>query len=299
MTSPKSTIPLHDPATGGSILVVADRQVQWTSGAAWAGITAEVYSFEGIATPEFQIVDHLVALHLSGPAVVELKIDGQQDTRLRGGGDISFLSAGTVCQVKSGAPHEVLVVSVSQQIINNCGVELRESPPSAFTARGHLIDPQIEHICMALKAEGESSYACGRLYGESLALALASRLMGQYSTRDVPSTLAGGLAPQVLRRVIDYIESDLATPLRMNSLAEIAGLSQFRFAHNFKAHTGLPPYRYVMRARIERAKRILRETNLSIVEVALAVGFQSSGQFNSIFKREIGITPGAFRGNFR
>src|SRR4029077_2026461 len=109
-----------------SILVVADRQVQWTSGAAWAGITAEVYSFEGIATPEFQIVDHLVALHLSGPAVVELKIDGQQDTRLRGGGDISFLPAGTVCKVKSDAPHEVLVVSVSQQIINNCGIELRE-----------------------------------------------------------------------------------------------------------------------------------------------------------------------------
>ncbi len=84
MTSPKSTIPLHDPATGGSIHVVSDRQIQWTSGTAWAGITAEVYSFEGIATPEFQIVDHLVALHLSGPAVVELKIDGQQDTRLRG-----------------------------------------------------------------------------------------------------------------------------------------------------------------------------------------------------------------------
>lgn len=298
MTFPKSTIPLHDPATGGSIQVFADGQVQWTSGTAWAGITAEVYSFDGLETPEFQYVNHAVALHLSGPAAVEVKLDGQRDTRVRGRGDIALFPAGTVCRLRSDTPHEVLLVSVSPRIMSR-GLEARESAPPGLVAHGHLVDAQIRHICLALKAEGESHYACGPLYGESLGLALASRLVGQYSTRETASIRAGGLAPRVLQRVIDYIESDLASPLRMSSLAEIAGLSQYRFAHNFKTHTGLPPYRYVMRTRIERANRILRETDMSIAEVAQTVGFQSSAQFNSIFKREMGTTPSVFRSYFR
>jgi AraC family transcriptional regulator len=85
----------------------------------------------------------------------------------------------------------------------------------------------------------------------------------------------------------------------MAALAEIAGLSQYRFAHNFKSAIGLPPHQYVIRARIERAKRILRETDLSILDIACAVGCQSVSRFNSLFKRELGTTPSGYRASFR
>ena len=108
----------------------------------------------------------------------------------------------------------------------------------------------------------------------------------------------GGIAPRALRRVIDYIESNLDSPLRMASLAEISGLSQYRFAHNFKSATGVPPHQYVLRTRLDRAKQMLRQTNLSVLDIAYAVGCQSVSRFNSLFRRELGTTPSHYRASF-
>jgi AraC family transcriptional regulator len=107
------------------------------------------------------------------------------------------------------------------------------------------------------------------------------------------------MAPRALRQVTDYIESNLDSPLRMTSLAEISGLSQYRFAHNFKSATGVPPYQFVLRKRLDRAKQMLRQTNLSVLDIASAVGCQSIGRFNSLFRRELGTTPSNYRAAFR
>jgi len=109
----------------------------------------------------------------------------------------------------------------------------------------------------------------------------------------------GGMAPRVLRQVMDYIDSNLDSPLRMASLAEVCGLSQYRFAHNFKSATGVPPYQYVIRRRLDRAKHMLRQTNLSVLDIANAVGCQSISRFNSLFRQEMGITPSSYRASFR
>jgi AraC family transcriptional regulator len=113
------------------------------------------------------------------------------------------------------------------------------------------------------------------------------------------STRRGGLSPRMLRRVFDFIDSEIHTPLRMTRLAKIAGLSEFRFAHNFKVETGMSPHQFVMRTRIKRAQQLLRETSLTILEIALAVGLQNSSQFNALFKRELRTTPSAFRRQFQ
>lgn len=298
MTVAKSHIPLQDPLDSTPKDVIADRLVLWSSGAAWSGVTAEAYEFGIMEFPEFQVVNHNVVLHLSNPALIELTIDGEWDSRTRLPGDLALFPAGTVCQATSRNPHQLLVVSLSQQVMNNSGLEVNDTTGSSLFPLRYTVDPQIEHICRALKAEAESSFLSGSLYGESLGLALARRFLGQYSASNL-SLQRGGLAPRKLRRVIEYIHAELDSPLRMSELAEIAGLSQFRFAHNFKLQTGMSPHQFVMRARIERAKRMLRETNLPVVEIALSVGLQSSSQFNALFKRELGTTPRNFRRTFR
>ena len=154
-------------------------------------------------------------------------------------------------------------------------------------------------ICRALKAEAESNYPSGPLYGDSLAFALAALLAGHYIPQTPAPARAGGLAPRVLRRVLEFIESDLDGPLRIDHLSVVAGLSPYRFAHNFRIATGLAPHQYVARVRLERAKLMLRETELSVVEIALAIGLQSSSRLNFLFRREMGITPVASRACFR
>lgn len=298
MSTSKSSICLQDLDTGSQRHVIPALNVLWSSGTAWSGITAEAYHFEHVQTPEFQTVDHNLMLHLSSPALIELKAGGEYDTRTREPGDLSLFPAATAWQVRSREPHQVLIVAISQQVMAQAGFEMGHTPPFLLLLRSYLRDAQLEHICYALKAEAESNCVSGPLYGESLALALAAHLLRQYSANDSSSSQRGGIAPQALRRVIDYIESNLDAPLRLASLAEIAGLSPYRFAHNFRSAIGLPPLQYVLRARVARAERMLRETNLSIQEIAYAVGCQSRSYFNSLFRRATGSSPTAYRSLF-
>jgi len=294
MNACKGAVCVHGPRD-----VIPNPNVLWSSGTTWHGIRAEAYRVEKIETPEFQTVDHSVVLHLSIPALVELKTDGRWDTRKRVPGDLAILPASTVRQARSRDPHEVLVVTVSQDVVAQTALETGDGTPVELIPRPYHRDAQLEHICWALKAEAESKYVSGPLYGESLGLALCVHLLRQRFGKDSCVARKGGIAPRALHRVIDYIESNLDSPLRMASLAEISGLSQYRFAHNFKSATGVPPYRYVLRTRLDRAKQMLRKTNLSVLDIAYAVGCQSISRFNSLFRRELGTTPSHYRASFR
>jgi AraC family transcriptional regulator len=262
-------------------------------------MTAEVYSYGELETPEFQTVEHTIVLHLSDPALVEITTNGEIDSRTRVSGDLSIVRAATVCQVRSREPHDVLVVAISEQLMAQSGFEVSGGPPFEPALRPYVRDAQVEHICRALKAEAESNYVSGPLYGESVGMALAAHLVRQYSANVGSTGQRGGLAPQALRRVVDYIESNLDTPLRLASLAEVAGLSQYRFAHNFRCAMRLPPNKYVQQKRIAHAKRMLRETKSSVQEIAYAVGCQSLSHFNCLFRRETGTIPSAYRASFR
>ena len=78
-------------------------------------------------------------------------------------------------------------------------------------------------------------------------------------------------------------------------MAAVAHLSAYHFARQFKAATGLPPHRYVIARRVERAKQLLHAgTDLSLAEVALRAGFSDQSQFCQHFKRLVGVTPGQF-----
>lgn len=294
----KSNIPLQDPADSTRKQVVLDDRVIWSSGDAWKGLIAEAYQFETIDLPEFQVVDYNIAFHIANPASIELSIDGHRETRTRVPGDVALFPAGTTCRARSVQQHRVLAVSISHELMGHAMMDDllgRGIEPHAIS---YLNDPHIRHICKALQDEAAADFSSGSLYGESLGLALAIRYMGRYD-RTHASIRRGGFPPRMLRRVVEFIDAELETPLHMDSLAQIAGLSEFRFAHNFKAETGMSPHQFVMRARIERAKQLLRETSLSIVEIAMAVGLQSSSQFNALFKRELGTTPSDFRRSFR
>ncbi len=279
--------------------LIPDLNVLWSSGTIWHGIKADAYHIEKIETPHFQTADHSVLVHLANPALVELKTNGQWDTRRRIPGDLSILPATAVHRVRSHEPHDVLVVTVSQELIAQAALEAGDGTPFELIARAYHRDSQLEHICWALKAEAECNYVSGPLYGESLALAMCVHLLRQGFVKQSTMVKKGGMAPRTLRRVVDYIKSNLDRPLRMDCLAEISGLSQYRFAHNFKCATGVPPHQYVLRTRIHRAKQMLRRTNLSVLEIAYAVGCQSISRFNSLFRRELGTTPSNYRASFR
>ena len=75
----------------------------------------------------------------------------------------------------------------------------------------------------------------------------------------------------------------------------VAGLSQYHFIRAFKSTVGLPPYQYVLSERVRRAKGLLSKPDLSLGDVAIAVGFSDASQLNRVFRKFVGVTPTAYR----
>jgi len=104
-----------------------------------------------------------------------------------------------------------------------------------------------------------------------------------------------GIVDRRLRRAIEFMSANCGREL---SLAEIAGaayLSEFHFSRLFKKITGATPHAYLASLRIERARRLLAESDLPIAEVGAEVGYASQSHFTKIFREATGMTPKAFR----
>lgn len=106
------------------------------------------------------------------------------------------------------------------------------------------------------------------------------------------------IAPVRLKRVIDFIESNLAEPLTLDLLAHVAGLSVFHFARVFRRATGVSPYRYVCDRRLLLAQRLLMERELAVQDIAPLCGFPRHANFSADFAKARGMSPSAYRANF-
>ncbi len=105
----------------------------------------------------------------------------------------------------------------------------------------------------------------------------------------------GGLAPFRLKRVLDRIETGLGDHLSLDLLSAEAGLNSNHFSRAFKQSLGIPPHRHLVRRRLERARDLLAGSSLSVLEVALAVGYGSHSHFTTAFKKATGLTPREYR----
>jgi transcriptional regulator GlxA family with amidase domain len=104
--------------------------------------------------------------------------------------------------------------------------------------------------------------------------------------------------PELLRRLLrakDRMDaaSDEEWPVRR--LARVSGVSQAHFARSFRDAFGTPPHRYLLTRRIERAKALLRDTDLPVTEIAFETGWNSLGTFGRVFRDITGESPGELR----
>jgi AraC-like DNA-binding protein len=98
-----------------------------------------------------------------------------------------------------------------------------------------------------------------------------------------------------LRSARDLIDRRFADALDLDKMASEAGFSKFHFARAFKGAYGETPANYLTRRRVERAKDLLRSSNLTVTEVCMLVGFSSLGSFSSRFSELVGMSPRAFQ----
>jgi AraC family transcriptional regulator len=107
------------------------------------------------------------------------------------------------------------------------------------------------------------------------------------------------LTSQQLERARAALLDQLSTDPSLTQLDGTAGLSNYHFARAFKASTGLPPHRYLVQLRIDRARILLETTNLPITEIAAQVGYDDPGYLSRLFRRQFGTTPAKYRRDLR
>lgn len=272
--------------------------VKTTRGRGWSGITVDVQG----AVPDFSIATpgrdhHLICYCLQGRGNMVQRRAGIVDVGSTSVGMFGLTPAGYESTWEGDHPATVRMRIPTDFILQGAdeiGVRTRASVEMINVFRQR--DPVIETISKLFSAElDRPSHPAQSIIVESHSCALVAHLLRRYNSHDLPApNRQNGLDPDVLARVLEFIEDNVEQPILLADLAAIAGVSRFHFVRLFHRSTGISPIAYVEQSRIRRAQEYLRSGELTIAEVALAVGFCDQSGFTRRFHRHVGMTPAAF-----
>jgi AraC family transcriptional regulator len=209
----------------------------------------------------------------------------------------SWCQKGAAHLVAWDVPHRAIAMLVNQETVDAaCRSMDVDYATTAFDDHYLVRDPLLEQLARALGRELAEGFQHGSLYAEQLLLTAAAQLVRGYShgRRPVPEH-RGGVPKTRLRRVEELVRSRLGEELRLADLARAAGFSEYHFCRAFRRTMGVAPFEFVAQVRVDEAKRRLRETDATVLEIAMAVGYQSASHFAQAFRRQTGVTPTAYR----
>lgn len=243
--------------------------------------------------------DHLVILHLDGPVGVARVLGKSQERRTVTPGGLFMLPGGMDFSVQLEGGLESLHVYLRDAVLREVAADLARGDP----ARVELVprlgdrDPLIEHLALGIREALTDPDPSAAVYADQLARTLGARLLRAHSNSVLQPAAPprGGLTRAQLARTVDIMEAGIAGPLSLPEIAAAAGLSPAHFARRFKASLGVAPHQHLLRLRLERAKRLLRDTDRSVAQVAFECGFSHQEHMTRFFGRRLGTTPAAFR----
>ncbi len=162
----------------------------------------------------------------------------------------------------------------------------------SFTPRLFFEDAMLWGIALKLKHLVESPASVDQLYFEALGSLLLHELARlNRGTPSIRPRIRGGIAARQQRIVTAYIEKHLADQVPLAALAQLVGLSTYYFCRAFKQSFGVPPHRYHMEQRVERAKELLAQRTSSVTHIGMTLGFSQTSSFSAAFHKATGLTP--------
>jgi AraC family transcriptional regulator len=187
-------------------------------------------------------------------------------------------------------------LALDRSLVDRVGQESFGRTSDAIETAVAASDMRLLAIMQAVREELASGAAHDGAFAEHLGIMTAALLFRHYTDAQMEQRIVrGGLGKYRLNKVLEYIEAGMETRLNVGTLADVVSLGLQHFSAAFLASTGLPPHRFILNRRIERAKLLLLTTDMSIAEVSLAVGFSSQSHFAQRFREAAGVTPLRFR----
>lgn len=237
---------------------------------------------------------HVLCLHLGAPVPVSYRAGTAERQGVRLHGQFCVVPGGSSTRWTLSQPATSLLLRLAPAHLRATAEDMGPGTRAFDLAPSiHIRDPQIERIGWMMQAEDHAAHPGGRLFADSLASALAVRLVALQSAPTAAPARA--LPAWRLRHVIEYVDAHLDHDLTLAELAAVAGFSPSHFKAMFKQATGTPVHRFVLERRVERARLRLLEGRDSITDVALDCGFAHPSHMARWMRRLLGLSPSQIR----
>jgi len=286
--------------THGRALRAGNRLIANSQDAGWRSLHAAILEEGPFAATEPAIGHPMLIYHLPRPTEVSRKIEGGPANRqLIGPRRICLTPGDATTRWEHHGHPEILQVYLRSSIYQAAVSEIYhcDTTHAELVPRFAILDPMLEQLAIALTTALRDGTSEDGLYIDTLSQMLAVHLARNHSSQSRTGRMppVQAMAGWRMRRVIEYIEENLDGDLSLEAMAAEVDISPIYLARAFKAAVGQSPHRYVLQRRVERAKELLRNTELPVVDVALSSGFSSQSHLSYWFQRYVGVPPAAYR----
>ena len=259
----------------------------------WTGIYLQYHDCPSHETPEHYPTQHVIAIQTKGFVEAERKLGDRHRKEQIRVGDVCLVPAYTRHWIHAKGEQGLILLGIEPNEIfkilpANIDANKLELLPHFVQA-----DPLIYHLGLSLKKALQTNTLDSRFYAESLSVALIAHLMQFYTANPVSNDVF--CEDIKIQQAKDYIHAHLTEKLSLQAVADTVGVSKYHFCRIFKQSTGLTPWQYVIQQRIELAKQLLKNSQLSIWQISDRLGYSNSTQFTNFFRQHTGVTPSDFR----
>lgn len=296
MTSPKPTEFSVDETHG--ILLRPEHRIRASSrGFGWSSLLVSHQSeavYEDVFEPR---PDHMLILHLSGPATVRRTLGRDTSRRLIPPGGLFSMPADEGFGVALEQSLDTIHVYLRGELIAQVASELYGAAPLRAGLRPMFgeTDELLESLMKSLAAQLDRPSPSTTIHADYLAHAMAAHLLRRNDDGRPEASRNGELSRRQLNQTLDFADANLDRPILLKDLAAAAGLTPTHFAKRFRQTVGAAPHQYLIKLRIERAKRLLSASVQSVAEIAHGCGFANQEHLTRAFRKHTGSTPAAFR----
>jgi AraC family transcriptional regulator len=297
---PDNPAELSAAETHGIALWPAHQLITHSEGRGWRNLYVSLARHQPYDRTLPAVDHHCLAYCLSRSATVSRQIDGQRTAKVQfEPRQFGIIPPGVSSHWSVAGGPEIVLVYLHASLMRQVAAEVFDRDPDRIELVPGLgmADALLEQLVLNALGELRQADAGVPLYADSIATMAAVHLLRHHATRPAVDRGLGSadLARSNLRPALDFIEASLEDNPSIAEIAATTGLSTFYFARAFRRQLGMAPHQYLMARRVERAKTLLATSDQPLAELALSAGFASQSHLTAIFKRVVGVTPGAYR----
>jgi AraC family transcriptional regulator len=238
-----------------------------------------------------------VSYRLADVDELEFWSDGRRRyVRGFGAGTINAIDLSDDPRSRISGTVDTLQFYMRKEALDEIAAERGARPIKTLRSAPDTADPVMGALCQMLMAAPPELVQTNQFFVDQIAMSLLTYFAETYGGMRPPApSRIGGLAPWQERRAHEIMQARIAIKLTIADVARECGLSPSYFARAFRQSTGVSPHHYLSKLRVEEAKSYLRNSPLSLADIAIVCGFGDQSYMTRVFTRSVGTSPAAWR----